>query len=176
MPVNENFFPAANLAISGFSILKGAGDTANMAKNEIQMNNLQLGMLGDSLELAEDSYQSQLDLADESFKNTFQDLGVQSGMLWENIGQTMDKTLDVSKFQNYGQFDSNLDIMSRQNRQKFQSEIDNLGIAREKAKGQAEEFIIGARNNIENQKKLLKKKNQQLRKKDSIWENLNQFG
>lgn len=176
MSANPNFFPAANLALSGYSLFSGANDEARMNRNQIQSNNLQLGYLDESKKRGQEAYQGMLDVAQENFSNQFNQMGQESGMLWDSIDRTMSETLDTSKFNNYAQFDSNLDTLSRQNRLKFKSGVENMQIQREKAKGQAEEFLIGTNSTIDNQKKLLKLQNQQLKKNDSLWENLNPFG
>jgi hypothetical protein len=161
-------FNMASLGLSTFSILSGASKEAEMARNERASNNATIGFLNESRVQAAGAYQGMLDVAGDTYSKSLKDSGLKSGMMWDNIDRTMSEAADVSKFSNYAQFGSSLDIMTRNNQKEFRNKRDSFQIQKDLAEGKAEEFKLTTFSTIDNQKKLLKLKNQQLSKRDTL--------
>ena len=162
-------FSAAQLGLSVFSIVSGAGaeSRANQAKKA--SNNIQIGHLQDTLGFTKDTAQAQKEMAEDEFEFSFEQAGIESGTAWDNIGRTMEKTLDTSKFVNVGAFGSEMDFIEGKINKQMKSRMDSFEKIRDRGYAAAEEYEISNVSQIENQIKLLKRENQELSKRDSLF-------
>jgi len=163
-------YSLAQLGLSVYSIFSGAGAEASANQSQIGSNNIQIEHINNALGFTKDTAQAQREMAEDEFKFGFEEYGKQSGTQWEGIGRTMEQTLDLSKFANMGSLQSDMDYLSDKMDDAFTSNYKRLERQRELGLAEADEFEISTVSSLENQKKLLKKQNQYLSKRDKWWE------
>ena len=104
-----------------------------------------------------------------NLKFSFEQTGIESGTAWDNIGRTMEKTLDKSKFANVGAFGSEMDFIEGKMNTQMKSRMDSFEKIRDRGYAAAEEYEISNVSQISNQIALLKRENQELSKRDSLF-------
>lgn len=163
-------YSMAQLGLSIYSTLSGGGAEASANRAQIASNNIQIEFLNDALGFTKDTAQAQREVSEDDFKFSFEQAGVESGTQWEGIGRTMEQTLDLSKFANVGAIESEMDFLTEKMDRAFESQYLQLERTREQGLAEADEYEISTVSSLENQKKLLKRQNQHLSKRDSFWE------
>jgi len=163
-------YSMTQIGLTAYSLLSGADAEANANRAQIASNNIQIEFLNDALGFTKDTAQAQREVAEDEFRFSFEQAGIESGTQWEGIGRTMEQTLDLNKFANVGAIGSEMDFLSDKMDRAFQSKYVQLERTRDAGFAAADEYEISTLASIENQKKLLKRQNQNLSKRDSFWE------
>jgi hypothetical protein len=162
----------AMLGNQAVSLLSGANNIAAQNRLTIGLNNISLGYLQEQLNQLPEMTQLSKEASREKMLDTMDTVGMESGIQWQNISMSMDAARDVNKFSNYGQLTSQLDMITEQQRQKFRENVKTLRTQSNIEIAQAEAYEISEQARIDNQIKLLKKQNQEARKRDTMFEAL----
>jgi len=162
----------AQVGLQAFSLLSGAGAEARQNRAQIRFNNIALGGLQEQLRLLPELTQAQEEMAQDRMNTAMDTMGMGYGIQWEQMNQSIDSALDTNKFSNYGQIMSTYDRMEGRMQDKLQMQMKNLVDTRDNAIAMAQAQEVQETARIDNQIKLLKKQNQEARKRDSFFETL----